>query len=104
VSEQKQKWGAGDFSRRSYGVEGADLDKAKRISVVVKMDGEVLMNVQLREPGILAIVSRPDEQGMTLELVEPGGVRFTDYVTPKGDNRALPPTDWQIAALLGEKK
>jgi len=99
VSEDSKKWVPRDFSRRSYGIEDTKLDSAKRISVTVKVDGKVVADVQLREPGMVAVVSRPDDQGFDIELVEPGGVRFTDFSTPDGERRTLAVTDWQLEAL-----
>jgi hypothetical protein len=97
VSNESQ-WQGKDFSRRAYTIEGDDLDKAKRITVQVRVDDRVIMQAQLREPGLLAIVSQPNEQGIALEIIEPGGVRFTDRITPDG-GRTDPPSPWQLEAL-----
>lgn len=101
-AEQSEKWQPGDFSRRSYTIEGEDLEKARTIKVQVTVDGRPIVNAQLREPGILAVISRPDAQGITIEMVEPGGARFTDYVLPNGNNQTLPAAPWQLSLLLDE--
>lgn len=90
------EWKPEQFNRRVYTIEGDDLDTARRIEVIVKVDGKTLVRVQAREPGILAVVSKPDEQGVNIEIVEPGGVRFTDVAVPE-TTAAL--QDWQLIAL-----
>jgi hypothetical protein len=98
------EWKAADFNRRSYTIAGDDLDKAKRIAVTITVDGKQIMNAQLREPGMIALVSKPSEQGFDVEIVEPGGARFTDFQTPEGDNRTPQPEHWQLVALGLEKR
>jgi hypothetical protein len=85
------------FCRRRYTVEGADLDKAKSIEVTVKVNGKVMVQVAAREPGIVAMVSRPDDQGFEIDMVEPAKGNFIDAKLPgdKDDNVA----PWQLEAL-----
>jgi hypothetical protein len=93
-----QEWTKQDFSRRHYQVEGDTLDKARKIEVVVRVDGKTVVQVQAREPGILAFVSRPHDQGFDIEMVEARGVAFTDIRTISGD-MAEPVAGWQWDAL-----
>lgn len=85
-----------EFSRRRYQVEGPELDRAKKIELVVMIDGRVVVQVQAREPGLLAFVSRPDAQGFDIDIVEPVGRRFVDRMLP---SETEPVADWQLAAL-----
>lgn len=90
---EEDEWQRGDFSRRQYGVQQSkdkEFDKAKRIGVKVIVDGRTLFDLQLREPGMIALVSRPDDpEGFSVEIVQPGskpgmGPRYTDYRLPDG--------------------
>lgn len=95
------------FSRRRYELRqgpGKEFDKAARIEVIVRVDTQVVVRAQLREPGILAVVSRPDEDGIDIEMVEPGGQRYTDMAMPKSGNFTETIADWQEIALLREKR
>ncbi len=91
-------WQSENFNRRKYTIEGTDLDSARRIQVVIQLDGKTIAQLQAREPGILAIVSQPKEQGFDIEIVEPGGVRYTDYSVPVGQERGEI-SSWQKDAL-----
>jgi len=84
------------YTRRQYRVEGPELDK-RRIMVTVEVGGTVLAKFQAREPGLMAIVSKPDDQGIMFELLDPGFV-FVDQSLPDG-MQTLPPAAWQLAAL-----
>lgn len=92
---------AESFFRRRYTVEGKALDEARRIEVHVLIDGKPHTKLQAREPGIVAIVSKPDEQGFDIEIVEPGGARFVDLQTTAGavEGKLLP---WHKQALALE--
>jgi hypothetical protein len=96
------EWTKEDFTRRQYKVQQSDekeLDKARRIELSLKIDGRPYLNIQLREPGILAIVSRPDDpDGFEVEIVTPGGKRYTDMRLPSGAHTP-PLEDWQCQAL-----
>ena len=91
-------WISDNFHRRSYTVEGAALDEARRIEVRIFVDGKPLVQMQAREPGIMAFVSHPEAQGFSIEIVEASGVRFTDMRTPAGE-QTLPLAPWQKGAL-----
>ena len=95
-------WSRSDFSRLTYNLqqgEGREFDKAKKIELIVRIDGQELIHMQLREPGLMAIISRPDDEGMQLEVVQEGGARLTDQHTPTGDNMSATIADWQAKAL-----
>lgn len=96
------QWKPEHFVRRSYGVVGKDLDDAKRIEVIVKVDGKAVIQAQAREPGILAIISSPFNQGIDVEMVEVDRIQFTDYRLPNGEKVPLAP--WMIEALGLKKK
>lgn len=90
-------WTRDRFNRRRYIVEGDTLDKAKRIELIVKVDGKVLVQMQAREPGMLAFVSKPSDQGFELDVVEATGRRYTDHSTI--GNPPEPVADWQFEAM-----
>lgn len=97
IEEKKPtQFTAEHFRRRLYTVEGDDLDKAKKIQLVVLVDGKPLVQMEAREPGLLAFVSRPDRQGFDIEAVEVSGPRYTDVRLPEAVGQPLP---WQLDAL-----
>lgn len=66
-------WKASDFVRRAYYVqdEGAPADKPPpKIEVIVKVDGAVFAQTVLTHPGLLAVVSKPTEDGFWIDRVE----------------------------------
>lgn len=87
-----------DFNRRTYTVEGPELEKARRIEIIIKIDGVEHVHLQAREPGIVAFVSRPQDQGFNIDIVQSGGRRYTDFMEP-ADMRNDVVLDWQILAL-----
>lgn len=87
-----------DFNRRTYDVDDPALEKAKRIEVIVKVDGKTMVHAQAREPGIIAFVSRPQDPGFRIEVVQPGGRRFTDTMMP-ADMRDDEIKAWHVEAL-----
>ena len=91
------EWTADMFSRRRYVVEGDDLDKAKRIEVIVKINGKTYVHVAAREPGLIAMVSKPDDQGFEIDMVEPTKGAFIDVKVPGDKSNNIEP--WQLAAL-----
>ncbi len=93
-----QKWLKEMFQRKRYTVEGDTLDKARSIQLYVVVDDKVMVNMQAREPGILAFVSKPEEQGFDIEVIEASQVAFTDRALPEFEGpEAL--ADWQAEAL-----
>lgn len=92
------EWKRSDFTRRHYQVEGEDLDRAKRIEIIIKLDGKDIVRLEAREPGIVAFVSVPGEQGFHIELVERQPFRYTDIRTLEGlTTESLLP--WQLEAM-----
>ena len=89
---------ADSYKRRIYTLEGESLDNARRIELLVKVDGKKLVHVQAREPGILAFVSKPDDQGFEIHVVEVGGSSFQDVAGP-GDDTLAEILDWQVSAM-----
>ena len=89
-------WTRPDFSRRRYLVEGEQLDKAKLIEVIVMIDGKQFSRVQAREPGIVAVVSKPRDQGFEIDMVEPSRGRFVDRAAPTELEEVQA---WHFAAL-----
>lgn len=90
-------WMREHFARRSYSVVGQDLDDASRIEVIVKVDKRTVIHMQAREPGMLAIVSRPDSQGIDVESLEVDRDGYTDYRLPNGERQEVP--DWMMHAI-----
>lgn len=101
MADETEEWGPNDFNRRHYEIQG-DLEGAK-MQVMVKMDGRPWMTIELREPGVLALVSRPDRDGIDVELIGPGGVRYTDIRMPSGSNQTMPMPQWAHDALFGPR-
>lgn len=92
-------WKREDFHRRHYTIAGEDLDNAKQIELIIRVDGKDVVHMkQTCEPGLVAFVSKPGEQGFDVELVTHGAFRFTDIRTPTGapTEDVLP---WQLSAL-----
>jgi hypothetical protein len=85
------------FARRRYVVEGDDLDKAKKIELIVKVDGKQLVHVQAREPGLVAFVSKPLEQGFEVDIVEVDKRHYFDRAVPEVSAEGV--ADWQFAAM-----
>ncbi len=102
MADEVQKFEAEHFTRRRYTVGGDDLDRAKRIGIIVLLDGKKIIEMQAREPGIIAVVSKPNEQGFDIEIVEADGdrfgIRYTDYRMPNGAFTE-PVAVWQQLAL-----
>jgi hypothetical protein len=90
-------WTKDKFSRRRYTVEGGDLDKARKIELIVKVDGKPIVQVQAREPGIIAFVSKPVEQGFDIEIVEAVNRQYFDRAVPDSSQEGV--TGWQLEAL-----
>jgi hypothetical protein len=102
----ESEWTREDFTRRQYVVEQSEareLDKAKRIGVRITIDGRVFLDKQMRVPGMVAIISRPDHDGFVIEFVErntePGmGPRYSDIRAP-GTSVIHKMADWMFKAL-----
>jgi hypothetical protein len=90
------EWKADDFRRRHYTVEGSALDEARKVRLTVSVDGKTLVDVTGMEPGLVAFVSRPADQGFDIEIVEAGSV--AGRILPVGEVM-LPAADWQRDAL-----
>ncbi len=91
------EWTPKQFNRRRYVVEGDDLEKARKIELKVIVDGKTLVHVQAREPGMLAFVSKPAEQGFEIDIVEATGVRYVDARLPSATDDKVAP--WQFDAM-----
>ncbi len=89
-------WKQGDFTRRCYGYESDSLDKAKLIEVIIKVDGKVIVQVQAREPGMIAVISKPDAQGIEVDMIEAARGRYIDRAVP--DQSGLP-QPWHFEAM-----
>lgn len=92
------EWTRAYFQRRRYVVGGEGLDKAKTIELIVKVDGRSIAHVVAREPGIVSIVSKPDEQGFDVDIVELRAFRYPDQIVPTQD-ASLEVAAWQFEAL-----
>jgi len=101
MADNDEPWVIEDFNRRHYEAEG-DLDGVD-FEVMIKRDGRPWMTIKLREPGMLALVSRPDSEAIEIELVGPGGKRYTDIRLPSGENTTLPLPQWVQDALYADK-
>ena len=94
------EWERKDFSRRGYYVEDGSFTN-KQIEIVVKVGGKLHSQLVLGEPGLVAVISHPDEDGLRIEVIRPDGVAYTDMQTPQvaAEQKLL---DWQ-AEVLGVK-
>lgn len=93
-------WTPEHFVRRSYGAKSPEFDRVdpRSIRLRVLVGKQVVADFQAREPGLLAFVSRPDDSGFAMELVEPGHAGFHDLAAPDG-SIVQRPSDWQLVAL-----
>lgn len=91
----EKPWSPSEFTRTSYEIEGPTLDSAP-IRAKLLVGNRVVADVALREPGMVAVVSKPGRQGISVEIVEPGPPKQTD----QGPTAKI--ADWQAAALLGD--
>jgi hypothetical protein len=98
MGEDAKQWARGDFNRRRYTVEGGGLEAAKKVELIVLVDGAKLCHVMAREPGILAFVSKPTEPGFDIEIIEASGVRYTDVRLLSGKSTE-DVEEWQWDAL-----
>lgn len=97
AEDQQPAWTPDKFQQGEIYYEDPSLDNASRIVVEVKIPGRTLMRVQAREPGILAIVSRPDQQGISVVQVEVGGERYVD--TNNGITKTHEAERWALEVL-----
>lgn len=91
------------FGRRSYTVQddGGQPVESLRAKVTIEIGGKVHTAVELRAPGMIAVVCRPDTPDrFTIEMVETGGRKFTDFRLPP---EAGEPAQWQMDAITGER-
>lgn len=98
-------WDVNDFHRRWYHYDQdekqKELDRARRVSFQVSADGRKLIDMELREPGIIALISRPDDDGFMVEVVEPGARKYNDVaVMAQIDTSILP---WQQQLLFEDE-
>lgn len=95
---------ANRFGRRSYTVkdEGGQPVETLRAKVTIEIGGKAHTIVELRAPGLIAVVARPDAPDQfTIEIIEAGGKRFTDFRLPPEAGAPLP---WQDDALTGPQE
>lgn len=88
-----------DFSRRLYEVKDAQGRPVSDLKARVTIDigGKVHTQVELRAPGLIAVVCSPEAPDVfAIEIVEKGGKRFTDMRLPAEAGDVLP---WQREAL-----
>lgn len=97
-----ENWEPGDFNRRWYHYgqdpKQRELDRARRVSFKVAVDGKTLIDMELREPGLVALISRPDDDGFEIQIVEPGGKRFHDVAAVVASETSILP--WQQQLLF----
>jgi hypothetical protein len=89
------------FGRRSYTVkdDGGQSIETLRAKVTIEISGKTHTVVELRAPGMIAVLARPDSPDQfSIEIVESGGRRYTDFRLPP---EAGAPLAWQEDALTG---
>jgi len=86
-----------DYTRRVYTVKNDDSSPIARAEVLVRIGGRVHTQTELRNPGMIALVCRPDApHTFHVEIVEKSGQRFTDVRLPDREVALLP---WHRMAL-----
>lgn len=97
MADENTEWEARDLGRKAYYVDGEELNSGQ-VEILVMINGKKFAQLAFGEPGLVAIVSRPNENGIHIESVRPGGVRYTDVKTPQAvtEQTILP---WQKEAL-----
>ena len=85
------------YARRSYVVRNDIPISAEQAEVIVKVGGKTHTHIQMRTPGMVAIVSRPDKPNeFSVEIVEQAGQKFIDRRVPADQTV---PMQWQKDAL-----
>lgn len=83
--------------RRAYYVEGEDLDSANKIEVKFRVDGEAVMHLEAREPGMMAITRNHIGASFTIEVVG-AKIRYPrDVMGPSLDTTPVLP--WQVEGI-----
>jgi hypothetical protein len=94
------EWTKTDFTKREYTIKQIETTKQKQPVTVKMIYGEgAPIELQLREPGIIAFIAPTDNDDLIIRIVEPGAGRYSDFGTPDGepiDNRI---TDEQAEQL-----
>jgi len=90
------EWTRAYFQRRRYVIEGAGLDAAKSITVIVEVDGKQIARVCAREPGLISVVSKPQDQGIEMDVVELKAFRYPDQVS---EAEVCAVEEWQYQVL-----
>lgn len=96
---ESEDWRPEHFAQRVYAAQGPALNEQSSIRLLVQVDGQTVANFEAREPGMLAFVSRPDDNGFAIVMIEPTGQRLTDYPNTLGQYTTPPPPDWALEAL-----
>lgn len=88
-----------EWGRRSYTVkdEGGRSIGLLGAKVTIEIGGKIHSKVELRVPGMIALLAHPERPGeFVIEMVEPGGKRWSDVRLPPESGDILP---WQKQAL-----
>lgn len=86
-----------DWTRRVYMVKNDDNSPIARAEVLVRIGGKTHTQTELRQPGLIALVCKPEQPNtFAVEIVEKVGQRFTDVRLPDREVALLP---WHRLAL-----
>ena len=96
----RDEWKPEHFEVKRYDIrpespgEGTDFDEG-HVTMVILVNGRETIRQHLRTPGLVALVSRPDSDGVEIHQIVPGG----SLADTAGGEPRLPMTDWQRTAL-----
>lgn len=90
------------MSRRGYYIENTEGARPS-LKLIVQIDDKPYAQLELKGPGLLAVIARPDDPaGFWIEIVQPGQTRFVDELTPESvEEQQL--RDWQSQVLFKDE-
>lgn len=94
------QWKAVDFIRKLYRVtQGPEKElETARIEIAVMINGKIFARLELRKPGMVSVISRPDDSNIELEVIESNRYQFHDLMSSETkDVREIQP--WHAKAL-----
>lgn len=88
---------ASEFHRRHLSI----AKKPSLVEMMVFVDGNQMVAVNSKKASLMAFVSRPEDDGFNVEIVEDGMAPFTDISRPEDEPET--PRRWQLDATGKEK-
>ena len=86
-----------DFNQRSYRMPSEHF--TGKTEVIIRTGNKVVSRMEVQNPGMVTVLSHPEEDGIEIVTVSPGGRRQVDLQTPEGESFDDRLQDWQAQAL-----